>query len=80
MNSVLQQRFRSGDTCVESGLYEFDGYIEPEIRPAPNPEQTIVPLGIGDVFPEIEDPSAACYWRLAEGERVTGQTEPAQVA
>jgi hypothetical protein len=65
---------------VESGLYEFDGYVETAIEPAPNPEQTIVPLGIGDVFPEIEEPSAACFWRLAEGERATRIAGPAQVA
>lgn len=59
-------RYRTGETCVESGRYRFDGYLDGTWSPAPTPEEREIPLGRGETFPPIRSSGKACWWKLAQ--------------
>jgi hypothetical protein len=67
MDTTTYQRFQSGDLCIESGWYEFDGYVDDVSDPLPALSQMEITLAVGQVFPPIQDPRRACYWKLVEG-------------
>ncbi|MEP0845276.1 MAG: YjzC family protein [Phycisphaerae bacterium] len=67
MDTSTYQRFKSGEICVESGWYEFDGYVDGTNDPLPNLTETEVALEAGDVFPPIQSLKRACYWKLVDG-------------
>jgi hypothetical protein len=67
METVSEQRFQSGETCVESGRYEFAGFVTgPPIPPPPKHELQMV-LRVGEVFPLIPSQVRPCYWALMNG-------------
>lgn len=59
-------RFRTGQQCVESGRYDFDGYLDGTSMPAPRPAERRIPLSRGETFPPISSAGKACWWRLVE--------------
>jgi hypothetical protein len=67
MDTATQQRFRSGELCIETGWYEFDGYVNGEPQPLPMLAEMEVARGVGDVFPSIRSTKRPCFWILAGG-------------
>jgi hypothetical protein len=66
MAATIEQRFKSGEFCGETGTYDFDGYADGSSGPLPSPDDMCVILGAGDEFPLIGRPSRACYWKLSD--------------
>mgnify|MGYP002626199343 CR=1 FL=1 len=63
---ALGTRFRTGETCTESGRYQFDGYLDGTSSPAPTAEERNIPLSKGETFPPIRSAEKACWWKLAQ--------------
>ena len=59
-------RFRTGETCTESGRYDFDGYTDGTWTPSPHSHEQRIALSKGERFPPIRSASKACYWKLVE--------------
>ena len=59
-------RFRTGETCQESGRYQFDGYLDGSYTPVPTREEQEIPLSRGENFPPIRSSGKACWWKLAQ--------------
>lgn len=59
-------RFRTGEECIESGRYQFDGYLDGTRTPTPHANEREIPLSRRERFPPIRSASKACWWRLAQ--------------
>ncbi len=66
MATVIGTRFKTGETCTESGRYRFDGYLDGTSTPAPTPEEREIPLSQGKTFPPIRSSRKACWWKLMQ--------------
>ena len=64
MAVAIGTRFRTGETCVESGVYGFDGYLDGTSYPAPRAEEREIPISADEKFPPIRSSGKACYWKL----------------
>ena len=64
MTVAIGTRFRTGVTCIESGVYGFDGYLDGTSSPPPTPEEKEIPLSSGETFPPIRSAGKACWWKL----------------
>jgi hypothetical protein len=60
-------RYQSGETCVDSGAYEFDGYLDGSSEALPDLDESEISLGAGDVFPPMRHPRKPCFWKPVEG-------------
>jgi YjzC-like protein len=59
---MAEQRFKTGETCSETGDYRFDGYTDGTLTPSPTPEERLIPLSKGATFPPIKSSDKGCYW------------------
>lgn len=59
-------RYKTGEKCVESGRYRFDGYTDGTSLPAPRPEEREIPLSRGETFPPIRSTGKSCWWKLMQ--------------
>jgi len=59
-------RFRTGETCPESGRYQFDGYTDGSWQPPPHPSEKEIPISRGEKFPPIRSSGKACYWKFMQ--------------
>ena len=59
-------RFRTGDTCQESGRYAFDGYTDGSWHPVPSAAEKEIPISRGERFPPIRSSGKACYWKFMQ--------------
>ena len=59
-------RFKTGQTCVESGRYRFDGYIDGSTTPRPTSEEMEIPLSLTETFPPIRSSNKGCWWKLVQ--------------
>ena len=57
MATTINQRCKSGETCRESGSYEFDGFTDGSMNPLPTPEEMEITVTAGAPFPTIPLPS-----------------------
>ena len=64
METATRTRYKTGETCVISGVYQFDGYTDGTQTPAPTPEERQIPLSKGETFPPIRSSGKACWWKL----------------
>ena len=64
MATAVGTRFKTGEKCVESGRYKFDGYLDGTSYPAPTAEEREIPLSNGETFPPIRSAEKACWWKL----------------
>ena len=64
MATAVGTRFKTGQKCVESGRYKFDGYLDGTSYPAPTAEEREIPLSNGETFPPIRSTEKACWWKL----------------
>lgn len=63
-STAVGARFRTGQECVVSGRYAFDGYLDGTTTPAPTSEERQIPLSRGETFPPIRSSGKACWWKL----------------
>lgn len=75
MHQSRYERFQSGQTCCESGWYEFDGYLDGSCELLPSLNEMQIPLVAGDTFPVIQNTRQRCYWKLADGQHEQEQEE-----
>jgi len=66
MLTAIGSRFRTGQQCVESGRYRFDGYLDGTSSPPPRPEEREIPLSRGETFPPIRSTGKGCWWKLVQ--------------
>lgn len=59
-------RFRTGERCIRSGLYEFDCYANGSDFPVPQQDEQRIALSQGETFPPIRSTHASCWWKLSE--------------
>ena len=64
MATAVGTRFKTGEKCIESGRYRFDGYLDGTSYPAPTAEEREIPLSNGETFPPIRSTGKACWWKL----------------
>ncbi|PCC70130.1 YjzC-like protein [Nannocystis exedens] len=57
-------RFKTGETCVASGVYGFGGYTDGTSSPPPTQEERVISLRQGHVFPPIRSSNRGAYWLL----------------
>ncbi len=66
----LGDRFKTGQICVASGRYQFDGYLDGyldgTLSPAPTEQERNIPLSKGETFPLIKSTNKACWWKLLQ--------------
>lgn len=64
MTTSTKVRYKTGETCVISGTYAFDGYVDGTWTPAPTAEEREIDLTNGETFPPIKSAEKACWWTL----------------
>jgi hypothetical protein len=62
--SSTKTRWKTGEVCVISGRYRWDGYTDGARTPEPRPEEKDIPLSRGERFPPIRSCGKGCWWRL----------------
>lgn len=62
---AIGTRFKTGQKCIESGVYRFDGYLDGTNFPSPTAEESEIPLSKGETFPPINSADKGCWWALA---------------
>jgi len=60
----IGDRFKTGQKCVESGVYRFDGYLDGTSTPTPTLEEYEIPLSVNEVFPPVKSADKGCWWKL----------------
>lgn len=64
MATAVGTRFKTGEKCVDSGRYVFDGYTDGTTSPAPTSEEREIPISKGDTFPPIRSCNKGCWWKF----------------
>ena len=64
--TAVRTRFKTGETCIVSGRYRFDGYTDGSTYPPPKPEEREIPLSKGETFPPIRSARKSCWWKLMQ--------------
>lgn len=59
---LTRTRFRSGDACLKSDAYRFDGYAVPRAVDLPRLGELEISLEAGQTFPPIESTQLDCWW------------------
>ncbi|KAB2880915.1 YjzC family protein [bacterium] len=60
----IGDRFKTGQTCTDTGVYAFDGYTDNTNSPAPTNEERVITLSRGETFPPIRSAAKAAWWML----------------
>ena len=60
----MSTRYKTGQTCVTTGTYRFDGYTDGTSTPSPTPEEMEIDLERNETFPPIRSCEKACWWKL----------------
>ena len=63
-STATRTRFKTGETCIVSGRYRFDGYTDGTWTPSPTAEEMEIPLTKGETFPPIRSSGKGCWWKL----------------
>jgi hypothetical protein len=66
MSTAVRTRFKTGEKCVNSGRYVFDGYLDGSSTPPPKPEERQEPIAKGNTFPPIRSCNKGCWWELKQ--------------
>ncbi len=72
MATIPGQRYQSGDRCMETGWYEFDGYLDGPTELLPAIDEMQIPLLAGQPFPPIRSRRRECFWMVAEEIPIVG--------
>jgi hypothetical protein len=60
----IGERFKTGQTCLTSGVYIFDDYTDGTNHPSPTQEERVIPLCKNETFPPIRSCYKAAWWKL----------------
>lgn len=60
----IGDHFRTGQICVATGSYTYDGYSDGTSTPAPAGGERVRALSANQKFPSIESTAKRCWWRL----------------
>jgi len=63
-STAIGSRHRTGETCLISGVYRFDGYLDGTSSPSPTADEREIPLSKEGAFPPIRSTGKACWWKL----------------
>jgi len=63
MPAFIGQRFKTGDKCITTGAYQFDGYTDGTRDPAPTTDERFIPMVDGFTFPPVRSSSKAAWWK-----------------
>lgn len=58
------ERKKTGEECQYEGDYEFDGYVESPQYPKPTPDESEIPMEVGETFPPVKSTERAAWWLL----------------
>jgi len=61
----IGHRFMTAQTCNTTGEYDFDGYTDGSMLPAPTTEEKRIPVNAGKVFPTVPSCNKAAFWKFA---------------
>lgn len=61
MATINAIRYKTGETCVVTGQYLFDRYVDGTFTPSPTTEERRIPLSTSETFPPIRSSNKACY-------------------
>ena len=64
LGTQTRTRFKTGETCVTTGRYRFDGYTDGTYTPSPTTEEMEIYLTRGETFPPIRSCNKGAWWRL----------------
>ena len=64
----VDQRFRTGEVCLETGTYEFDGYVNGSSDGLPFSDELEIAILAGAPFPPIQSRNRACFWQRTPGD------------
>ena len=56
MSTATRTRFKTGELCVISGVYEFDGYVDGTSWPQPTQDERKIPLSAVKLFRQSDLP------------------------
>jgi len=65
MITTQTHRFRSGEKCVESAEFEFDGFLDGSAEQLPAPEEMTICVSTGQPFPGAGPDGKPSFWRLS---------------
>ncbi|MEO1619178.1 MAG: YjzC family protein [Planctomycetota bacterium] len=63
MTTINAVRYKTGETCVITGHYLFDKYVDGSTTPSPTAEEKRIPLSRNETFPPIRSTEKACFWK-----------------
>lgn len=66
MQTQIATRGRTGERCIVSGVYAFDGYLDGSSYPIPTAKESREPIAQHNVFPPIRSAQKGCWWKLIE--------------
>ena len=59
----INQRFKTGEKCIQKGQYAFDGYVDGTSFPPPTAEERVIPMDVGDTFPPVISADKGAWWK-----------------
>lgn len=57
--------YNTGQTCEQSGTYDFAGYMDGKYDPSPTKDEEKISLSKSKIFPPIRSANKGCKWRLS---------------
>lgn len=57
-------RYKTGEKCITSGVYKFDGHTDGSMECHPTSDEKEIPLSEGETFPPIRSCKKGAYWVL----------------
>jgi len=63
MMTINAVRYKTGETCVITGHYLFDKYVDGTTTPVPTVDERRIPLSRNETFPPIRSANKACFWK-----------------
>lgn len=57
-------RKRTGETCVISGYYDWDGYLDGTRTPLPTSNERTIPMQPGKTFPPVHSSNKGAWWKI----------------
>lgn len=64
MATSVSVRKKTGETCLITGSYSFDGYTDGTQSPPPTSEEKVIPMEAWETFPPVKSCNKGAWWRL----------------
>jgi len=66
MNTMSKVKYKTGEKCEISGVYEFYRYTDGTKSPSPTYNEMLIPLSRLETFPPIRSNNKSCWWILKQ--------------